>query len=145
MVKNIEIEDELYEFLREKGKTGDSFTIVIEELIKRPDIHEKSSNETTSNRTKRINEPLGDNIIFLEPIMEITNRSISRIPPDGTKVRFRFKGRNYETLLNTVKYKYPTLNSIYRLEFKYSIDIWHTNEIYFNDKDGWHPLKILRG
>jgi hypothetical protein len=145
MLKNIEIEDELYELLREKGKTGDSFTKVIKELIKKPDIQEKSSNETTSSRTQRINEPLRDNIIFLEPIMQITNRGISRIPPDGTRVRFRFRGRNYETQLNTIKYKYRTLNSIYRLEFKYSIDIWHANEIYFNDEDGWHPLKILRG
>lgn len=91
-------------------------------------------------------EPLPVNI-KLKPVKQITNRHIPRILPDGTRIRFRFKERNYETYIDTVKYEYRTLNSLFTLKLKVpAIDIWiHLKDIYFNDEDGWHPLKILRG
>jgi hypothetical protein len=105
------------------------------------------SKKITSNSTQPlIIEPLSDNIKHLEPIMQITNRDISRIPPNGTIIRFRFRGQNYETQINTLKHKYRTLNSIFIKEFEASVDIWrHVKDIYFKDENGWQPLTILRG
>lgn len=147
MVKTIEISDELYDYLREKGKTGDTFTKVIEELIRKPDIQEKSFKKITSNNTQAlIIEPLSDNIKQYEPIMQITNRETTRRPPNGTRIRFRFRGQNYETQINTLRYKYPTLNSIFINEFNANVNIWrHVKDIYFKDENGWQPLTFLRG
>lgn len=103
------------------------------------------SKKITSNSTPPlINEPLSDNIKHLEPIMQITNRDLLRRPPNGTRIRFRFRGQNYETQINNLSYKYPTLNFIFTGEFKASVDIWH-QDIYFKDEKGWQPLTILRG
>lgn len=103
--------------------------------------------QNIQEKSSRINkpEPL-DNIKSLGSIKQITNRHIKRIPPDGTRIQFRFKGRNYETCLDTVKYRYPTLNSIFTSKFHAQIDIWVAlKELYFKDEDGWHPLNNLRG
>lgn len=109
--------------------------------------HTEGSKKITSNRTKSpIIEPLNDNIKNLEPIMQITNRDISRRPPNGTRIRFRFRGQNYETQINALNNKYPTLNSIFNMEWDASVDIWkHIKDIYFKDENGWQPLRILRG
>lgn len=124
--------------------------------IKRLELHlalKKAENQTdgskkiTSKSTQPlIMEPLSDNIIHLEPIMQITNRDISKRPLNGTAIRFRFRGQNYETQINALKYKYPTLNSIFKIKWGASVDIWrHIKNIYFKDENGWQPLTLLRG
>lgn len=108
--------------------------------------HTDGSKKITLNSSKPlIIEPLSDNIKYLEHIIQITNRDISRRPPNGTRIRFRFRGQNYETKINALKYKYPTLNSIFKIEWHASVDIWrHIKYIYFEDEKGWQPLTILR-
>ncbi|NJD76032.1 MAG: hypothetical protein FIB08_02905 [Candidatus Methanoperedens sp.] len=109
--------------------------------------HTQGSKKITSNTTQPlIIEPLSDNIKHLEPIRQITNRDISRRPPNDTRIRFRFRGQNYETQINALKYKYSTLNSIFKMEWNASVDIWkHIKDIYFKDENRWQPLTILRG
>lgn len=182
-LKTIEISDEVYKYLRESGKTGDTFTDVILELIKKAknktefdkkieeqgketnnhksveELEEelvKIRNEITALEQRKellkqphsqsmIAEPLSDNIQHLEPIMQITNRNLLKRPPNGTRIRFRFRGQNYETQINNLRYKYPTLNFIFTNEFNASVDIWrHVKDIYFKDEKGWQPLTILR-
>ncbi|MCZ7402876.1 MAG: hypothetical protein O8C61_11705 [Candidatus Methanoperedens sp.] len=170
----IEISDEVYEYLRESGMTGDTFTDVILELIKKAgnkaefDKKIQEQSKATNNyksveeleeelkdlelRKEQLKllhphsmtvEPLSDNIQHLESIMQITNRNLLRRHPNGTRIRFRFRGQNYETQINNLMYKYPTLNFIFTNEFKVSVDIWRL-DIYFKDEKGWQPLTILR-
>jgi predicted CopG family antitoxin len=144
-LKTIEISEEVYEYLRGSGKTGDTFTDVILELIKKAENKTEQRKEQLkqSQTDPMIVEPLNDNLKHLEPIMQITNRDILRRPSAGTRIRFRFRGQNYETQINNLSYKYPTLNFIFTSEFNAYVDIWH-QEIYFKDEKGWQPITILR-
>jgi len=111
----------------------------ISEKVGRP-----APKQNIQKKSSRINDEPLNNIKPLGSIMQITNRQISRILPDDTRIQFRFKEQNYETRVDTVKYKYPTLNSIFTVEFKCPINIWVLKELYFKDEDGWHPLNILK-
>ncbi len=75
--------------------------------------------------------------------MQITTQNIARKLPNGTIIRGRFRGQNYETQINSSVYKYNTLNAIYKKEFNASVNIWR-EKIYFKDDKGWWPLRTLR-
>ena len=144
-MKTIEISEAVYEYLRGCGKTGDTFTDVILDLIKKAENKTEQRKEQPKQlqTDSMIVEPLNDNVKHLDSIMQITNRDLLRRPPNGTRIRFRFRGQNYETQINNLSYKYPTLNFIFTKEFNASVDIWH-QDIYFKDEKGWQPLPILR-
>ncbi len=123
------------ELLEKKIKTAD-------ELLEKLELVKSRLRQSQPPNYSMI-EPISGNIESFEPIMQITNRQISKKLPNGTIIRGRFKEKNYETKINSSKYKYDTLNSIYIEEFNASRNIWREN-IYFKDESGWHPLRTLK-
>ncbi|MCX9010073.1 MAG: hypothetical protein OIN66_03020 [Candidatus Methanoperedens sp.] len=91
----------------------------------------------------------GENVRKVEPIKMITNRSIKNLP-EGTKIRFDWKGITYETQIDSKNGKKLSLNSLVRDVCQTSkgdspsINIYQHIKARFLDEKGWHSLNDLR-
>lgn len=134
--------EEYEEQIKQYDELKKQFELLL--ALKKTENQTDGSKRHTSNIFQPVTiEPINGNMIHLEPIIQITNHAVSRKLPNGTAIRLRFREQNYETQINGSNYKYKTLNSIFRIEFKASVNIWREN-IYFKDEKGWWLLRSLR-
>lgn len=90
-----------------------------------------------------------DGAKIVDSIRMITNRNIKSVP-DGTKIRFDWRGVTYETKIDSSKGKKFSLNSLVQdvcrtsKGDKVSVNIYSHIKARYLDETGWHPLDDLR-
>lgn len=89
------------------------------------------------------------NYTIVDSIMRVSSQ-LSRNLSDRTRIQFDWKGITYETIIDSINGKKPTLNSLVKsvcLTYKgeaASLNVYrHINARYF-DGAVWHPLNDLR-
>ena len=113
------------------------------ELSSFKEMHEEGEEES--------NEPsVYGTVVKLEPIRAVTNRSYVVNPPDGTKIRFDYRGVTYETTISRdaeVEY----LNRLIRKHLRDprgkppSVNVYEQINAKYLDVDGkWQPLRTLK-
>jgi hypothetical protein len=96
----------------------------------------------------KVNEEV--NIIKLQSIKSITNRSYIGKLKDGVKVRFEWLGISYETSIDSNNGIEPSLNSLIQSRLKTpngsipSVNIYRDINARYFDGSNWHRLEELR-
>lgn len=121
--------------------------IIENDILKGIKLKFRNTKEVPSNGTTL--DKNDADVKVVDPIQRITNRSIKSLP-DGTKIRFDWKGVTYETKIDSRNGKKPSLNSLarevcrtYRGD-RASINIYQHINARFYDERGWHPINELR-